>query len=92
MLANVKKAYFFGQAKSNMARYFHGKIPVMCLERLEQALVMATKDAKAGGEKNPVILLSPACASWDQYENFEARGTALRTGQITAKPAASNFG
>ena len=38
----------------------------------------ATLDAMAGGAAAPVVLLSPACASYDQYRNFEVRGDAFR--------------
>jgi len=39
---------------------------------------MAWRDAKASGEPDPVILLSPACASFDQFRDFEARGNAFK--------------
>jgi UDP-N-acetylmuramoylalanine--D-glutamate ligase len=39
----------------------------------------AASDAEASGRPAPVVLLSPACASFDQYRNFEVRGDAFRT-------------
>ena len=45
---------------------------------LDRAVEMAARDAEASGLKEPVVLLSPACASFDQYRNFEVRGTAFR--------------
>ena len=45
---------------------------------LKMALLCATRDALQSGEKNPIVLLSPACASFDQFKNFEMRGEAFR--------------
>ena len=45
---------------------------------LEVAVEQAARDAEASGLADPVVLLSPACASFDQYRNFEIRGDAFR--------------
>jgi UDP-N-acetylmuramoylalanine--D-glutamate ligase len=45
---------------------------------LERAVELAARDAEAADVKEPVVLLSPACASFDQFRNFEARGDAFR--------------
>ena len=45
---------------------------------LERAVALAARDAAAADVAEPVVLLSPACASFDQYCNFEVRGDAFR--------------
>jgi UDP-N-acetylmuramoylalanine--D-glutamate ligase len=45
---------------------------------LDRAVEAAARDATASGLKEPVVLLSPACASFDQYRNFEIRGDHFR--------------
>jgi UDP-N-acetylmuramoylalanine--D-glutamate ligase len=45
---------------------------------LDVAVANAARDAEASDLKDPVVLLSPACASFDQYRNFEIRGAAFR--------------
>ena len=45
---------------------------------LDRAVAASARDAAASQAAEPVVLLSPACASFDQYPNFEVRGTAFR--------------
>ena len=54
-----------------------GKVPYEMSGVLSAAVEAATRDAAASGRKEPVVLLSPACASFDQYPNFEVRGKAF---------------
>jgi UDP-N-acetylmuramoylalanine--D-glutamate ligase len=53
-------------------------VPHEISETLENAVTAAARDAEAAGLTEPVVLLSPACASFDQYRNFEIRGTRFR--------------
>jgi UDP-N-acetylmuramoylalanine--D-glutamate ligase len=45
---------------------------------LDRAVQSAARDAASARANEPVVLLSPACASFDQYPNFEIRGAAFR--------------
>lgn len=74
----VAKAYLIGEAQDAFAQTLKGKAPTVKCGTLERAVREALQDAKASGEPNPVILLSPACASFDQFKDFEARGDAFR--------------
>ena len=44
---------------------------------LDKAVAAAARDAEASAASEPVVLLSPACASFDQYRNFEVRGDGV---------------
>jgi UDP-N-acetylmuramoylalanine--D-glutamate ligase len=54
-----------------------GKVPYEVDRLLAPAINAAARDAAASGLAEPVVLLSPACASFDQYPNFEVRGKAF---------------
>jgi UDP-N-acetylmuramoylalanine--D-glutamate ligase len=73
-LGHVRAAYTIGEAGPMFARLLEGKVPVRQCEMLVEAVQRAA-DAAAPGE---VVLLSPACASFDQFRDYEARGDAFR--------------
>ena len=75
-MKNVKLVCSLGQTKDRINDYCK-KINIKCIvgETLKEAINNAYKNAKSGD----VILLSPACASWDQYKCFEDRGTEFKT-------------
>jgi UDP-N-acetylmuramoylalanine--D-glutamate ligase len=76
---NIKRAYLIGEAAKDFDSTLKShKIPCKISGELRMAILCATKDALAAKTPNPVILLSPACASFDQFENFEVRGDAFR--------------
>ncbi|HXZ22905.1 MAG TPA: UDP-N-acetylmuramoyl-L-alanine--D-glutamate ligase [Pseudolabrys sp.] len=73
----IRKAYLIGEAAKEFAGTLDGKVPHEMNGILSAAVSAATRDAQASGLKEPVVLLSPACASFDQYPNFEVRGKAF---------------
>ena len=73
----ISKAYLIGAAAEDFAKALHGKVNVVRAETLERAVAAAAADAAMDGRGNAVVLLSPACASFDQYKNFEIRGDAF---------------
>jgi UDP-N-acetylmuramoylalanine--D-glutamate ligase len=74
----IRKAYLIGEAADEFAATLDGRVPTAAAGTLECAVALAAADAAASGLAEPVVLLSPACASFDQYPNFEVRGTAFR--------------
>jgi UDP-N-acetylmuramoylalanine--D-glutamate ligase len=74
----IRKAYLIGEAADQFAVTLGGTVPHEITATLDQALAAAAGDAAAASASEPVVLLSPACASFDQYRNFEVRGDAFR--------------
>ncbi len=74
----IRKAYLIGEAAAEFAQTLDGKVAYDMSGTLEQAVAAAARDAGPSGLKEPVVLLSPACASFDQYRNFEVRGDRFR--------------
>jgi len=73
----IRKAYLIGEA----AQEFSGTLGPVAHEisqTLDVAVDHAARDAEASGLQDAVVLLSPACASFDQYRNFEIRGIRFR--------------
>ena len=70
----AKAAYLIGEAADRLASDLEGTVPLHRSGTLEQAVA----DARAAAEPGDVVLLSPACASFDQFPNYEARGDEFR--------------
>jgi UDP-N-acetylmuramoylalanine--D-glutamate ligase len=76
--AQIRKAYLIGEAAAEFAATLGDDVPHEIDGTLDKALDAAARDADAASATEPVVLLSPACASFDQYRNFEVRGDAFR--------------
>jgi len=74
----VAKAYLIGESSEDFAQTLDGKVTFERSGTLDTAIAAAARDAKASAGAEPVVLLSPACASYDQFRNFEVRGDAFR--------------
>jgi UDP-N-acetylmuramoylalanine--D-glutamate ligase len=77
LFPRIEKAYLIGEASKAFAQTLKGKAEVAECGTLDVAVARAYTDAAASG-REAVVLLSPACASFDQYPDFEARGEAFR--------------
>jgi UDP-N-acetylmuramoylalanine--D-glutamate ligase len=74
----VEKAYLIGASSDAFALTLEGRVPYRRCVTLENAVAAAAADAAGSRAAEPVVLLSPACASFDHYRNFEVRGTHFR--------------
>jgi UDP-N-acetylmuramoylalanine--D-glutamate ligase len=75
---HISKAYLIGEAAEEFAATLGAAVPHEIDGTLDKALAAASRDAETSTATEPVVLLSPACASFDQYRNFEVRGDAFR--------------
>lgn len=72
--ARVKKVYTIGAAAEKIASHIGDAAPLEKSETLEKAVRRAAESAVAGD----IVLLAPACASFDQFENYEHRGRVFK--------------
>lgn len=77
LFPRVIKAYLVGEAEDAFAATLEGKVPAVKCGDIAAAARAAYADAAASG-KDAIVLLSPACASFDQFADFEQRGEAFR--------------
>ncbi len=88
---NIAAAYTIGDAGPRFAELLGPHMPVTRSEMMCEAI----QQAMAAAQPGDVVLLSPACASFDQFRDYEARGDTFRQivqTLLTPEPAAANGG
>lgn len=73
-LPSVRRAYLIGEAAERLAAELEGLVEIEFCGELDNALAAASQAASG---QDSVVLLSPACASFDQFRSFEERGQAF---------------
>jgi len=74
----IRRAYLIGAAADDFAKTLEGHVDYVRAGTLDHAVEAAARDAAADDAALKIVLLSPACASFDQFNNFEERGDAFR--------------
>jgi len=74
VIQKVKKIYAIGSSAEKVFNFFHNDVKVEIEKSLEDAVKSASREARKGD----VVLLSPACASFDMFNNYEHRGKIFK--------------
>jgi len=74
LFPRIAKCYLIGESAPAFAATLEGQVPYEACGTLERATEAALSEAGPG----EAVLLSPACASWDQFRSFEHRGDSFR--------------
>jgi UDP-N-acetylmuramoylalanine--D-glutamate ligase len=74
----IAEAFLIGESENDFAAALAGRVKLQRCGDLATAVAAASVAARRSAAPEPVVLLSPACASFDQFANFEARGEAFR--------------
>ncbi|WP_412058177.1 UDP-N-acetylmuramoyl-L-alanine--D-glutamate ligase [Bartonella sp. DGB2] len=77
--SKIRKAYLIGEAAPLFARQIGRAFPFIQAHNLKSAVKAAANDAQKDPTGKKAVLFSPACASYDQYPNYSARGDAFIT-------------
>ncbi|PKU22686.1 UDP-N-acetylmuramoyl-L-alanine--D-glutamate ligase [Telmatospirillum siberiense] len=78
LFPRIARAFLIGEASDEFALTLEGKVGFERCGTLDVAVGRARDAALADGKPGAVVLLSPACASWDQFSSFEHRGERFR--------------
>jgi UDP-N-acetylmuramoylalanine--D-glutamate ligase len=91
----IRHAFLIGEATELFAGQLEGRLAYSRCGDLQSALAaaheMSRREAAGRSEAAAVVLLSPACASWDQWQSYEHRGDAFRA-MARALPGAESLG
>lgn len=85
----IAKTFLIGEAADAFAKTLDGRVPYKVSGTMPQAVKDAVAEAAEDDAAEIAILLSPACASFDQFPNFELRGAAF-VDAVRALPGAGN--
>jgi UDP-N-acetylmuramoylalanine--D-glutamate ligase len=77
-LGKVHHAYLIGDGADTIRGAIGSDVPCTMSETIDNATKAAYIQAIEDGERNPVVMLSPACSSFDQFKNFEERGVYFK--------------
>ena len=80
----IAKAYLIGEAADDFKQELAGSVEAHTFGSLDLAVEAAAQDAARDKSKEAVVLLSPACASFDQFRSFEVRGDAFESAAVAA--------
>jgi UDP-N-acetylmuramoylalanine--D-glutamate ligase len=86
----IAKAYLIGEAADAFSATLARQVPHVLAGDIAAAVRLAAADAAHDGAVEPVVLLSPACASFDQFADFEARGDAFRQAVAALQTSSGN--
>ena len=75
LAGRVKAVYTIGSAAEKISNHLDGAVPLVAAGTLDRAVSLAAEAAEEGD----VVLLAPACASFDQFENYEHRGQTFKS-------------
>lgn len=75
---HIVHAYLIGEAAQDFARTLLGHVEYTICGTLDKAVAAAAVDAARSEKQEPAVLLSPACASFDQFRSFAVRGDAFK--------------
>jgi UDP-N-acetylmuramoylalanine--D-glutamate ligase len=70
----VKKIFAIGSSAEKIFNFFHSIVKVEIKKTIQEVILSVNKEARRGD----IVLLSPACASFDMFENFEHRGNVFK--------------
>jgi UDP-N-acetylmuramoylalanine--D-glutamate ligase len=74
VIQNVKKIFAIGSSAEKVFNFFHAFVKVEIKESLQSAVLSANQEAREG----EIVLISPACASFDMFDNYEHRGKVFK--------------